>query len=87
MGKKEFGVAFIVDKSPSMKDCIRFFFKLWLANVHARTEEKNDEATKDIFYSRLDVLYGSLQHSDVKILLGDLNVQIKPVNNSERSQE
>lgn len=55
--------------------------------MHARTEEKNDEATKDIFYSRLDVLYGSLQHSDVKILLGDLNVQIKPANNSERSQK
>ncbi|XP_037919636.1 uncharacterized protein LOC119656974 [Hermetia illucens] len=72
-GYKEFGVAFKVSKQlkPHFIDFKHInerlcaiiigahFFNLWLINVHALTEIKED-AVKDEFYARLEALFDSL---------------------------
>lgn len=87
--RHEFGTAFIVNNkvkhlvidfkpiNPRMS-CLRIrgkFFNISLINVHAPTEDKEDEE-KDEFYDELERAYDSCPRSDIKIVIGDLNAKI-----------
>ncbi|PNF38233.1 hypothetical protein B7P43_G11852 [Cryptotermes secundus] len=88
-GNKEFGVAFVIEqefksaiinfKPISERICtlrIRTkFFNMTLMNVHAPTEEKEEEV-KDYFYQQMEETYDSIQSNDIKFILGDLNAKI-----------
>jgi len=50
------------------------FFDYSLINVHAPTEEKEDEI-KDQFYSELKTAYQSCPKNDIKIMHGDFNAK------------
>ena len=87
--KHMFGTGFIVGKrvkhliidfmAKSPRLCkIRIrgaFFNYSLINVHAPTEDKDDDE-KEAFYEDLDDLYLSCPKSDIKIVLGDMNAKI-----------
>jgi exonuclease III len=88
-GKREFGVAFIVNKEMN-KNILGFtpvsericrlrvktrFFNLSVINVHAPTEDK-DETEKDEFYSQLQRTYDSAPSKDIKAIIGDLNAKL-----------
>ncbi|CAG9839544.1 unnamed protein product [Diabrotica balteata] len=51
------------------------FFNISLINVHAPTEEK-DEEIKDLFYEDLERAYDNCAKNDIKIIIGDMNAQI-----------
>lgn len=88
-GNREFGVAFVVSKD--LKQAITqfkavderlcairiqtMFFNMWMINVHAPTENKEEE-TKEEFYLKLERLYDSLPTNDIKIVVGDMNAKI-----------
>jgi endonuclease/exonuclease/phosphatase family metal-dependent hydrolase/ribosomal protein S28E/S33 len=88
-GNREFGVAFIVNKK--FKQLVTdfkpinerlcalriktTFFNVWLINIHAPTEDKDDDI-KDEFYSLLEYTYDSLPSNDMKIVLGDFNAKV-----------
>ena len=88
-GKKEFGVAFIVDsktknsvldfKAVDERICVLTirtkFFNISFINAHAPTEEK-PELEKESFYCKLEETYDSYPSNDIKILTGDLNAKI-----------
>ncbi|PNF31855.1 hypothetical protein B7P43_G08920 [Cryptotermes secundus] len=88
-GNKEFGVAFVIErefksaiidfKPISERICtlrIRTkFFNMTLMNVHAPTEEKEEEV-KDYFYQQMEETYDSIPSNDIKVILGDLNAKI-----------
>jgi exonuclease III len=87
-GKREFGVAFIVNKemknilgcTPVSERMCRLrvktrFFNLSVINVHAPTEDK-DETEKDGFYNQLERTYDSAPSNDIKIIIGDLNAKL-----------
>jgi hypothetical protein len=88
-GKREFGVAFIVNKemkknilgfTPVSERICRLrvktkFFNLSGINVNAPTEDK-DETNKDEFYSQLGRTYDSAPSNDIKIIIGDLNANL-----------
>ncbi|PNF18598.1 hypothetical protein B7P43_G06255 [Cryptotermes secundus] len=46
-----------------------------LMNVHAPTEEKEEEA-KDCFCQQMEETYDSIPSNDMKVILGDLNAKI-----------
>jgi exonuclease III len=89
IGKREFGVAFVVDKSlkssildfkpVSDRICVLHikskFFNISLINVHAPTEDKED-FVKDEFYQELERVYDSTAINDTKIIIGDLNAKV-----------
>jgi exonuclease III len=89
-GKREFGVAFILDKvtkrnimafTPiSVRMCTlgikAKFFSLSIINVHPSTED-SEETEKLKFYSLSERTYDSTPSSDIKIIIiGDLNAKI-----------
>lgn len=51
------------------------FFNIALINVHAPTEDKDDDY-KDNFYDKLQASLSKLPQNDVKIVLGDMNAQV-----------
>ena len=51
------------------------FFKISLKNVHAPTEEK-DEEENDLFYGRLARTIVACPRHDVIIILGDFNAKV-----------
>uniref|UniRef100_A0A4P6DBQ5 Putative endonuclease-reverse transcriptase panstrongylus lignarius n=1 Tax=Rhodnius prolixus TaxID=13249 RepID=A0A4P6DBQ5_RHOPR len=51
------------------------FFSISLINVHAPTEDK-DEEVKDEFYGQLEAVYDSIPSNDIKIVLGDFNAKL-----------
>ncbi|PNF29447.1 hypothetical protein B7P43_G04559 [Cryptotermes secundus] len=51
------------------------FFNMTLMNVHALTEEKEEEV-KDYFYQQMEETYDSIPSNDTKVILGDLNAKI-----------
>lgn len=87
--KHAFGTAFIVPLR--LKDIVMEFqpinerlcklrmrgkkYNVTLINVHAPTEEK-DEEEKEIFYDQLDRALAAIPSSDMKIVLGDFNAQV-----------
>jgi hypothetical protein len=88
-GKRDFGVAFIVDKV-TKRNSITFtpinekmcklriktkFLNLCIINVHAPTED-SEEMEKEEFYSLLERIYDSTPSNDIKIIIGDLNAKI-----------
>ncbi|PNF14265.1 hypothetical protein B7P43_G07086 [Cryptotermes secundus] len=88
-GNKEFGVAFVIErefksaiidfKPISERICtlrIRTkFFNMTLMNVHAPTEEKEEEV-KDYFYQQMEETHDSVPSNGMKVILGDLNAKI-----------
>jgi hypothetical protein len=88
-GTHEFGVGFIVNRK--IKDIIKDFKpmnkricaicirtklqNMWIINEHAPTEEKEGEI-RDDFYQTLEATFDSLQHNDIKVLMGDFNAKI-----------
>lgn len=55
------------------------FFNMWVINIHAPTEDK-DEETKKEFYLKLERLYDSLPTNDIKMVIGDMNAKIAKEN-------
>ncbi|PNF20430.1 hypothetical protein B7P43_G08115 [Cryptotermes secundus] len=90
-GNKECGVAFVIErefkraiivfKPISERMCtlrIRTrFSNMTLMNVHAPTEEKEEEG-KDYFYQQMEETYDSIPSNDIKVILGDPNAKIAP---------
>lgn len=88
-GKREFGVAFVVNKA--YKQAILDFkpvnerlcviriktrlHNVSLINAHAPTEDKAEQIKED-FYIKLDAVYDQIPSNDIKILLGDMNAKI-----------
>lgn len=52
------------------------FFNLSIINAHAPTKDK-DERIKDEFYETLERVYDCRPKNEIKILIGDLNAQIR----------
>src|SRR5436189_2343507 len=46
-----------------------------IINVHAPTEEKEEEV-KDVFYESLGIEYDKLPIHDIKIVIGDCNAKV-----------
>ena len=51
------------------------FFNYTLINVHAPTEEKDNEE-KELFYEKLVEVYDGAPRRDIKIILGDFNAKV-----------
>lgn len=51
------------------------FFYISIINVHAPTEDK-DEDQKDDFYETLDKTFNSCPKHDIKIIIGDTNAKV-----------
>lgn len=51
------------------------FINISLINIHAPTEDKNDDI-KDEFFEKLENVYDSLPRYDMKIILDDCNAKI-----------
>lgn len=51
------------------------FFNISIVNIHAPTEEKDDEE-KEGFYEELDRAYNSCNDHDIKIVIGDANAKV-----------
>lgn len=51
------------------------FFNILIINVHAPTEEKEDNV-KEQFYDLLERVYDQSPAHDIKIIMGDVNAQI-----------
>jgi hypothetical protein len=88
-GKRECGVAFIVDKvtkrnimafiSNNKRMCTLrkypHFLNLAIINVHAPTED-SEKTEEEVFYSLLERIYHCTPSNDIKIIIGDLNTKI-----------
>lgn len=88
-GTRQFGVAFVVDKSlkPQILDfqpiserlcTLRIktkFRNISIINAHAPTEEKSEEE-KDEFYQNLMRIFDHIPSNDIKMMLGDFNAKI-----------
>ena len=88
-GKRELGVAFVVDRNlkhlivdfhPVNERICRIrlatkFFNLSIINVHCPTDEK-DEDIKAEFYQLLEKIYDTAPKNDIKLIMGDMNAKI-----------
>lgn len=86
---RRYGTGFLVKEN--LKEAIRKFRPLTdrlcciqlraekknisLVNIHAPTEEKDDEE-KDEYYEVLEQVYESLPRQDIKIIIGDANAKV-----------
>jgi hypothetical protein len=88
-GKREFGVAFIVNKEMKKnilgltpfsericRLCVKTrFFNLSVINEHVPMEDR-DETEKEEFYNHLERTYDTAPSNDIKMIIGDLNAKL-----------